>query len=111
MFLSVAQTGNLWQMLIKDLKEFHNITALGSDRRKMKSFTCCTSLSYHSSINKVYVFLNGSFKIRVADGDTFSLYQCILKGLEFLSLLVTYFIRIMSRNTIKNSLEQMYYLH
>ena len=38
-------------MSLKDLKEFHNSIAEGSDWRKMKPFTVCTSLSYHSSIS------------------------------------------------------------
>lgn len=50
-------------MLLKDLKEFHNSTVEGNGWRKIKPFTICTSLSYHSSISWVYLLQNGCFKI------------------------------------------------
>lgn len=54
---------SLWQMSLKDLKEFHNSTVEGSDWRKIKPFTVCTSLSYHSSISWIYLLLNDCFRM------------------------------------------------
>lgn len=52
-------------MPLKDLKRFHNSTVEGSDWRKIKPLTVCTSLSYHSSISWVYLLPNGNFRMFV----------------------------------------------